>query len=123
MDELDYSQVVVEESTLVDLTDLLIDETLDWTAPSDHDEYVLFAVYERFTNQRSCVAPLDAQDVLTNGSWITDHFSSNGADLVIDLWENTILDDNMKQKLKSVGTHSKTFLSPYPQLARRYNTD
>ena len=104
---------------MTDLTDRVIDGTLDWAAPSDHDEYVLFAVYERFTNQRSCVAPLGAQDLLANGSWITDHFSSKGAELVIDLWENTILDDNMKQKLKSVGTHSKTVFSPYPTLSSK----
>lgn len=79
-------------------------------APADHDEYALFAVFERYTNQRSCPGSVNAQDIIGKGSWITDHFSAEGAKLVIDLWETNLLDDEIREKLRQVGSHCKSTL-------------
>ena len=88
---------------MMDLSDLVVDGKLTWKVPSDHDEYVLFALYERFTNQRSCVGV--PTDPIGNGSWVTDHFSPAGAKLTTEFWEEHLLDSEVRSLLKSVGQH------------------
>lgn len=99
--------MLIDESSLIDLTERVIDNQLTWTAPSDHHHYTLFAFYERYTNQRSCDGLPNANSLIANGSWVTDHFSAVGADLVIRFWEDQILDNDMKQLLRDVGEHSE----------------
>jgi len=97
--------VAIDEASLVDLSDKVRNGKLTWRAPSDHDEYVIFALYERFTNQRSCVGV--PTDVISNGSWVTDHYSAAGAELVAQFWEKNLLDKEIKELLRLVGRHSK----------------
>jgi hypothetical protein len=104
-----FFDVVLNESSLVDLTDSVVDGKLRWIAPSDHSNYTLFAVYERFTNQRSVDATPNATELIGNGSWISDHFSARGAQLIIDFWEDRILDNDAKDLLKAVGEHCKSW--------------
>ncbi|KAL4901559.1 hypothetical protein BDW74DRAFT_181570 [Aspergillus multicolor] len=101
-----FFMVSIDEDSLVDLTDLVQDGQLTWEAPGGYDNYTLFAFYERYTNQRAVDAALGAEDIIANGSWVTDHFSSTGAQLVIDFWEEQILDDEMRELLAQVGEHS-----------------
>lgn len=67
-----------------------------------HQDYTF---YERYTNQRSCDGVLNATNIIANGSWLTDHFSANGANLVIDFWEDNLLDHDTRRLLKYVGEH------------------
>ncbi|RKL07377.1 hypothetical protein BFJ68_g9880 [Fusarium oxysporum] len=108
--------ISLHEKSLVDLTKYVKDGKLTWTAPKDYKEYVLFAHYERYTNQRS--ADGVPTDVIANGSWVTDHFSATGAKLAASFWEKNLLTTQIRQLLKEVGKHR--FLDRF-QSKRGYN--
>ncbi|KAM6504798.1 hypothetical protein FSOLCH5_015288 [Fusarium solani] len=97
------STVVLDGSTIMDLSESVVNGQLTWTPPSGHNNYTLFALYERYTNQRSCVGVANPDGAIANGSWITDHFSANGAKLVTHFWENNLLDADVKKLLRSAG--------------------
>lgn len=97
--------IALHEKSLADLTEYVKDGKITWTAPKDYKEYVLFAHYERYTNQRSCDGV--PTDVIANGSWVTDHFSAAGAKLASQFWEKNLLSTQIRQLLKEVGKHSK----------------
>ena len=97
--------ISLHEKSLVDLTKYVKDGKLTWTTPKDYKEYVLFAHYERYTNQRS--ADGVPTDVIANGSWVTDHFSATGAKLAASFWEKNLLTTQIRQLLKEVGKHSR----------------
>ena len=100
------TEVILDEESMIDLSNLVVDGKLTWNVPSDHDEYVLFALYERYTNQRSCVGV--PTDPIANGSWVTDHFSAAGTKLVTEFWEKHLLDDHVRGLLQSVGKHCES---------------
>lgn len=87
--------VALHEKSLVDLTKYVMNGKLTWTAPKDYKEYVIFAHYERYTNQRSCGGV--PTDVIANGSWVTDHFSAAGAKLASQFWEKNLLSTQIRQ--------------------------
>ncbi|KAF4498685.1 hypothetical protein FAGAP_5163 [Fusarium agapanthi] len=95
--------VALHEKSLVHLTAYVKNGKITWTAPKDYKEYVLFAHYERYTNQRSCDGV--PTDVIANGSWVTDHFSAAGAKLASQFWEKNLLSTQIRQLLKDVGKH------------------
>ncbi|KAI1275503.1 hypothetical protein F5Y07DRAFT_170671 [Xylaria sp. FL0933] len=100
---------VLNESSLLDLTNLTTgDGELIWTAPgSNNATWVLFGIYERFTNQRSCVSVLNATTALGNGSWIVDHWSAAGAKKTTDCWDDQILSDpQIATLLSKVGEYA-----------------
>jgi hypothetical protein len=82
---------VLEEGSLIDLTNLTDTGSLTWTAPGNNGTWVIFAFYERYTNQRSCVSVKNATTALGNGSWIVDHWSANGAKKMTSFWDEQIL--------------------------------
>jgi len=97
--------VALDEDSLVDLSEQVTNGELFWRAPTEFEEYVIFATYERYTNQRSCLGrPVD---VIANGSWVTDHFSAAGAKLVTEFWESNLLGAQIRELLKLVGQHSE----------------
>ncbi|EYB29127.1 hypothetical protein FG05_13859 [Fusarium graminearum] len=100
----DNTYVSLHEKSLVDLTKHVKDGKITWTAPTDHKEYVLFAHYERYTNQRS--ADGVPTSVIANGSWVTDHFSATGAKLAAQFWEKNLLSTQIRQLLKEIGKHT-----------------
>ncbi|KAJ4350294.1 uncharacterized protein N0V89_008915 [Didymosphaeria variabile] len=84
---------VLDEKSLIDLTNVTDKGRLTWTAPQGNGTWVIFAIYERYTNQRSCVSILNATTALGNGSWMVDHWSANGAKKMTDFWDQQILSD------------------------------
>ncbi|KAG4264796.1 hypothetical protein FPRO03_00080 [Fusarium proliferatum] len=96
--------VALYEKSLVDLTKYVKNSKLTWTTPKDYKEYVVFAHYERYTNQRSCDGV--PTDVIANGSWVTDHFSAAGAKLASQFWEKNLLSTQIRQLLREVGKHT-----------------
>ncbi|KAG5793102.1 hypothetical protein H9Q69_007840 [Fusarium xylarioides] len=96
--------VALHEKSLVDLTAYVKDSKITWTAPKDYKEYVIFAHYERYTNQRSCDGV--PTDVIANGSWVTDHFSAAGAMLTSQFWEKNLLTTQIRQLLNEAGKHT-----------------
>ncbi|KAH7020710.1 uncharacterized protein B0I36DRAFT_275040 [Microdochium trichocladiopsis] len=96
--------VALDEKSLIDLTAEVQNGQLTWRPPIDGNAYVIFATYERYTNQRACVGI--PTDVIANGSWVTDKFSAAGAKLVTEFWEQNILTVEVRELLQAVGQHT-----------------
>ena len=105
--EFEFLDTFLDESTLIDLTPDVVDGEISWNVPLNFTNYTLFAFYERFTNQRSVDAASHSNDIIGNGSWITDHFSAAGARLVIDFLEEHVLNNSANELLQGSGGHSK----------------
>lgn len=96
----------LDHDSLVDLTNITNHGTLTWTAPNGNGTWVIFAVYERYTNQRSCVSVANATTALGNGSWMVDHWSASGAKKTTDFWDQHILSDaNIAALVKKAGEY------------------
>ncbi|KAM5365409.1 hypothetical protein ACJZ2D_011007 [Fusarium nematophilum] len=78
--------VSIDESSLLDLTDHVVDGQLTWDAPSDYQNYTLLP--------------------FTRDTPTSDHFSAAGADLAINYWEENLLDPAIRQLLREVGEHT-----------------
>lgn len=69
--------------------------------------YVLFGFYENQPDTYN-TPPFNKTAVTSfvqNGSWVVDHFSSRGAQTVIDFWSQYLLDDNNTALLAEVGNY------------------
>lgn len=82
---------ILDHSSLVELSNVTNNHNVTWKAPNGNGTWVIFAVYERYTNQRSCVSIANATTALGNGSWIVDHWSASGAKKTTDFWDQHIL--------------------------------
>ncbi|KAJ0342183.1 hypothetical protein COL26b_000679 [Colletotrichum chrysophilum] len=97
---------ILEEDTLVDLTNVTNQGTLSWIPPEGNGTWIVFGIYDRYTNQRSCVSIANATTALGNGSWIVDHWSSDGAKKMTDFWDQQILsDDTVASLVKEAGEY------------------
>lgn len=50
----------------------MVDGYLTWGAPRDFANFTIFALYERYSNQRAVDPTEGAADIIANGSWVTD---------------------------------------------------
>lgn len=96
-----FTETVLAPGTLVDLTNqtTMADGRLTWTPPASNATWVVFAFYERYTNERSCVGAPEPSSVLGNGSWMVDHFSAAGAKRTTDFWDANIFNDTTTRAL------------------------
>lgn len=78
------------------------------------DSYVLFTFYQEHAAFREVVAPdmIEAavpqspvQHYRQNGSWVVDHFSAAGAQVIIDFWNSSLLAGNTTEALAAVGNY------------------
>lgn len=115
--------VVLNEASVVDLTNLTARGRVDWTPPSikttGNGTWVVMAFYQRYTNERSCVSVANASTWMGNGSWIVDHFSASGAKKATDFWDQYLLsDDEIKSLVRQVAEYC---MNPYaPQIEVAY---
>lgn len=99
-----FSLAVLNESSLVDLTSLVQNQTLSWTAPTGAHPWMLFFIYERSTNQRASITTGSPPLAIQNGSRVVDHFSRAGAEKVAQFWDENLLDDeDIVSLLRDVG--------------------
>lgn len=76
------------------------------------------AWYERHTNQRSINAGDEPASFLQNGSWIVDHFSAAGSQIMTDFFDSHVVPDPDDKALlsrvgkygESAGSHSRILL-------------
>ena len=62
--------------------------------------------YERYTNQRSIDGGDDPSNYMQNGSWIVDHFSARGSNLITKFFDDYIVPDREdKDLLAKVGRY------------------
>jgi hypothetical protein len=105
-------QVVLNEVSVVDLTNLTRNGTLNWEVPTSGGggqagvlPWVVMAFYQRYSNARSCVSVPRASTWIGNGSWAVDHFSTAGAKKATDFWDQHLLDKEIDTLVKQVGMY------------------
>ncbi|PYH42961.1 uncharacterized protein BP01DRAFT_403856 [Aspergillus saccharolyticus JOP 1030-1] len=101
------NQTVVEfePSSLVDLTTHYHKDQLSWTAPKDGN-YMVVAVYGRGTGQVQNIYdgnPIAPKLTYPSPAYIVDHFSTAGVDASVNYWNEHILNDELRQIMKSRG--------------------
>ncbi|KAL6889939.1 hypothetical protein GGI43DRAFT_387721 [Trichoderma evansii] len=102
-----FCQSVLNETSLMDLSDQVKNGSINWTAPPGNCTWILFAFYKRYTNERSCIGGLGPLTVIGNGSWMVDHFSAEGAQRTTDFWDQNIFNDKLtKSAVERYGTYS-----------------
>ena len=108
---------MLNESSLVDITDRVDSLSLQWQSPLEGKEWRVFALWEGFTNQKTCSGAPNATSIIANGSWVVDHFSEAGARLHTSFFEDTILSGkDTKDKLRDVGGYGKCQLPTFAGL-------
>lgn len=101
----------MNESTFVDLSHLVVDGQLNWTAPEGDSTWRVFSFWEQYTNQRANSPGTFATDFIGNGSWTVDHFSATGAKVVTDFWDTYILNDTeLADLVRAVGNYGMSWL-------------
>lgn len=92
------SQVTLSSSSLADVTSGVDSDgrlELQFNDTDEGSDYILFAFYLKHSEYREVTAPSDApaavpqspiENYRQNGSWVVDHFSTAGAQLIIDFW-------------------------------------
>ena len=126
----DRGQTILSRASLVDLTESVTNESLDWTAPEGSGDWVLLAYWERGSGQ-----PAEAGPHTSPESYVIDHFSMRGVDALKKYWHETILTPKVVDLLAKAGgtffedsleveTHS-TIWTPdvAAEFQKRYNYD
>lgn len=105
-------------SSLQDVTDQVDDNghlSLSFDPSAKGSCYRIFAYYQVQSQYREQASPLTLNDgapqspvtsFVQNGSWVADHFSEKGAQLIIDFWENNLLDGDIRQLVHDVGNYA-----------------
>ncbi|RAH44977.1 uncharacterized protein BO95DRAFT_391087 [Aspergillus brunneoviolaceus CBS 621.78] len=105
----DHMQYVLKNATLQDWTDNVSSEgTVHLNLPSSQGEtYLLFAFYQYRTHTQNL--PVNSNmtgTIFDNGSYIVDHFSAQGAQVVTRFWDDYLLEDaEIKELLSEVGNY------------------
>ncbi|GAA4195332.1 glycosyl hydrolase [Microbacterium oryzae] len=92
--------IMLQHSSLVDLTDRVQGERLDWTAPAGAagEEWTILAFWQRGTGQKPEAGPHTSPE-----SYVVDHFSLSGADAIERYWESTTLTPRVRELLAKTG--------------------
>ena len=105
-------------ASLQDVTDQVDDQGhLSLTFPSNTDglHYQVFAYYQNQSTYREQASPLfvnttvhqsPVETFVQNGSWIVDHYSSKGAQVIIDFWEDYLLDNGTRELIQEIGNYA-----------------
>ncbi|KAJ5288758.1 secreted protein [Penicillium angulare] len=113
------SEAVLYESSLKDVTSMIASNgkiNIKSSSKSSGTETVLFAYYlihsdfREVADQTSSSVPKAVpQSPVTNykqnGSWVVDHFSSAGAQVIIDFWKDSILNKEISSSIQDVGNY------------------
>ena len=111
------TQATLSVSSLQDVTDQ-VDSSghLSLTFPSNASglHFQVFAYYQNHSTYREQASPLFVNSTINqgpvetfvqNGSWIADHFSAQGAQVIIDFWEKYLLDDTTRSLIHEIGNY------------------
>ncbi|MFE7226793.1 glycosyl hydrolase [Nocardioides sp. NPDC057577] len=93
------SITTLDPDSYLDLSGQVNDGRLTWTAPADPaGSWVVLATWRRGSGQEPEAGPHTSPR-----SYVVDHFSDAGTRAVVDLWQDTILDGEMRFLLKKAG--------------------
>lgn len=112
------ANLTLAASSLRDVTDLADKATghanIDFPTDVNGLEYQVFAYYQNHTNYHEQAPPWyvnasvpqsPVETFVENGSWVVDHFSATGAQLVIDFWEEYLLVNGTRELIQEVGNY------------------
>ncbi len=94
------SITTVDPESYVDLSGSVTGNRLAWTAPADPagSTWAVLATWRRGSGQEPEAGPhTDPR------SYVVDHFSEAGTQAVIDLWEDRVLDGELRARLRAAG--------------------
>lgn len=140
------TQVTLSFESLQDVTDQVsASGEISLSFPSNSTasgmEYLLFAFYQEHTEYReqeppgqiiASVPQSPVTSYVQNGSWVVDHFSTAGAQAVIDFWNTFLLDSGTVALLAEVGQYgwedsqefgTAVYVTWTPQLLDRFSTN
>ncbi len=94
------TSTILDPASYVDLTAQAAHGHLTWTAPAEPAgaTWVVIPTWQRGSGQEPEAGPHTSPR-----SYVVDHFSERGAQAVIDLWEDRVLDKEMRRLLKAAG--------------------
>lgn len=94
------SITTLDPDSYVDLADQVSGGRLTWTAPADPagSNWVVLATWRRGSGQQPEAGPHTDPP-----SYVVDHFSQAGVQAVIDLWEDRVLDGELRAQLRAAG--------------------
>ncbi|RAQ55673.1 hypothetical protein AFGD_011674 [Aspergillus flavus] len=105
-----YLSLVLEHESLTDITDQVSEDgqlSIRFPTYSNGLGHRIFAYYQKRTLNRNLHFTNNATTTIwDNGSFAVDHYSSRGAQTVIDFWESQILIDGIKELLMEVGNYA-----------------
>ena len=100
-----YTRLKVKEDSLTEWTDQVSSAgqaSLDLSGGSTR----LFAFYQRLNHEKNLEYQANvSKTIFDNGSYVVDHYSSRGANVIIDFWENHLLKGEARDLLMQVGTY------------------
>ncbi|MET0469176.1 MAG: glycosyl hydrolase [Aeromicrobium sp.] len=88
---------VLEQASLVDVTDQVVGDRITWTAPAT-GTWLLFAYWERSSGQMPEAGPHTSPD-----SYVIDHFSRAATDTLTAYWDRRILTRRIARLLRRAG--------------------
>ncbi|KAL2004612.1 hypothetical protein VTN00DRAFT_3348 [Thermoascus crustaceus] len=110
------TQITLSTESLQDITSQVSpDGTVAIQFPSDKTgiEHTIFAIYLVKMHYRNEADPTTLNgphtvphDIVHNGSWAVDHFSSSGAKVMTEFWEKYLLVNGTKELLMEVGNYA-----------------
>lgn len=111
------TEITLSASSLADLTTYVDSSgklTYNFSTTDEGSAYALFAYYlmhpeTREVNSSAVSAAAVPQSPIENwtqnGSFVVDHFSAAGAQLVIDFWNQSLLGGNTTEAIREVGNY------------------
>ncbi|CEJ56712.1 hypothetical protein PMG11_02911 [Penicillium brasilianum] len=101
-----YLSLVLKSGTLVDWAKNVSSTghvSLKFSTGASHR---LFAFYQFLSHEKNLeYSSGNAESIWDNGSYVVDHYSAKGAQVVAKFWERYILPDGVKDLLKEVGNY------------------
>ena len=89
----------LDQATLFDLTDTVSNGQIKWTAPAGGGDWVLLSYWLRGSGQQ----PKGGGDYMDPEPFVVDHFSAIGTRAVLDMWEQMILNREVRGLLRKTG--------------------
>jgi hypothetical protein len=109
-----YLSLVLKNGTLVDWAKNVSSTghaSLKFSTGASHR---LFAFYQFLSHEKNLeYSSGNAESIWDNGSYVVDHYSAQGAQVVAKFWEKYILPDGVKDLLKEVGNYGEKQFQRY----------
>lgn len=112
----DSTHKTLAESSLVDVTDLVsssgqLQVQFNNTDGVENDVFAYYLIHSEYREVQSpgdVPAAVPQSPVTTyaqNGSWVVDHYSAKGAQVIIDFWNQSLLDEGTSDLIREVGNY------------------